>query len=128
MFVRPTDVHIDHCGAIMSVFSLHITQPMLFCLPAGMAVVGWIEGDCSSEDPNNSGNPNTHFMQIASTTHRGVLPSSNQEGRNPTPTLYSAIAYSAPYVSSQLNSHGLYPAGKLAMWKMLPCQRGVVYN
>ena len=89
MFFRPgASVHIDH-SALISLFpSLHHARPM-FARPHGghrhrcvrkrsrHVNIGsmWrrMEGECSaspapsSQDLNNSGNPNTHFMQIAST-------------------------------------------------------------
>ena len=87
-----------------------------------------MEGECSaspapsSQDLNNSGNPNTHFMQIASTRLQGedsplfsLLQQKRAESRNPTLTLYPAISYTAPApcVSRGLNSHGPSTAEKL---------------
>ena len=91
-FFRPgASVHIDH-SALISLFPLFASRTTHVCPPARRSPAtlrtraiearehwmdrwldGWKEGDCSaspapsSEDLNNSGNPNTHFMQIAST-------------------------------------------------------------
>ena len=112
MFFRPgASVHIDH-SALISLFpSLHHARPM-FARPHGghrhrcvrkrsrHVNIGsmWrrMEGECSaspapsSQDLNNSGNPNTHFMQIASTRLQAegsplFSPPSTEEGRKQKP-------------------------------------------
>ena len=72
---------------------------------------GWKEGDCSaspapsSEDLNNSGNPNTHFMQIASTRLQAegsplFSPPPAEEGRkqkpDPNPSPGNLVLGSSP--------------------------------